>query len=402
MGPTSTQGINKQIELNCWSKDFFSSDTALVPGKSASAVTAASKGRLDIVISPEARFGSNQVSFDRPHVFGTKTNHRRMNKNQKVADGKCQLDYEFDTIIACTGFKLDFDWIRIKSNNSSESSKMEVNTNPRTWFKHCFPPNFGESLAFVGFARPHSGGIPQCSEIVSRYIAQLYIGSLELPKDYAQLALSDGDAESACFHLTPHYNMLVDYTAYMMSVAKLLGCTPQIPLMDPVLMVKYWTFPLWPCFFRTKGVGADQTAARVILDKFGPWDALAPIPMLFAQLAMAFIMPFVNFVFFCTHATASSVAVKEEHGGSSEGQKRRALPWLYKWRLSKAHFLYYNSLTLEDFQWVLLQWIASSLIICYLLAKGMTTVFSVVASGILFPFNGHHHKATAAGKKKPL
>ena len=144
---------------------------------------------------------------------------------------------------------------------------MTLTRDPRTWFKHCFPPEMGEHLAMVGFARPHSGGIPQCAEMVSRYIAQLYIGNRTLPADYPAQAIADGEAEAACFHQAPGYRMLVDYMAYMMSVAKLIGCEPLAnpSLLSPSDAVKHWTFPLWPCFFRTQGVGAKPEAVEAVL-----------------------------------------------------------------------------------------------------------------------------------------
>ncbi len=259
-----------------------------------------------------------------------------------------------DVIVACTGFGLDFDWITTSDPN------VELTTNPRTWFKHCFPPKMGDSLAFLGFARPHSGGIPQCSEMAARYIALLYSGRRELPTDYAQLAIAEGEAEAACFNLTPDYHMLVDYMAYMMSVAKLVGCTPRKtpPLSAPLDTVKYWTFPLWPCFFRTQGVGANPAAAEAVIGKFGTFDALAPMPLLALQIACGFAMPFVNF---------GSLAVDSLFPKLT----RRALPKLYRWRLSKMHFLYHNSLTLDDFKGAPAQWAAAFFVMLHALGRGL-------------------------------
>lgn len=94
----------------------------------------------------------------------------------------------------------------------------------------------------------------------------------------------------------PNYDLVVDYLAYMMSVAKLIGFTPRPlpPLSRPLDAVKYWTFPLWPCFFRTRGIGAKSDSADFVLSKFGAFAALAPQPLLVVHIACSLSMPFVN------------------------------------------------------------------------------------------------------------
>lgn len=66
-----------------------------------------------------------------------------------------------DVIVACAvhhARQLD------KSLETLESYE----TDPHLWFKHCFPPNMGNHLAFCGYDRLHSGRNPQYSEVLSR------------------------------------------------------------------------------------------------------------------------------------------------------------------------------------------------------------------------------------------
>ncbi|MBV1860087.1 MAG: hypothetical protein KUG77_16865 [Nannocystaceae bacterium] len=348
-GPNSMQGMARAMVGRAWSADYYSSDTSMVPTKSGVTLTAAARGELDVVIAPSATVEGRSVSFIEAQVFGAGGNGAAAEPTKAPVHSA-----DFDVIVACTGFGLDFDWI------STSDPSVKLTKNPRTWFKHCFPPGMGESLAFVGFARPHSGGIPQCSEMVSRYLAQLYLGNLKLPPNYPELAIADGAAEEACFNLTPDYTMLVDYVAYMMSVAKLIGCTPRKmpPLSAPTDAVKYWTFPLWPCFFRTQGVGANPAAAQEVISKFDPFDALTPMPLLGLQIACGFAMPFVN----ALSLTVDTLLPKST---------TRALPRLYRWRLSKLHFLYHNSLTADDFGVVPTQWAASAMVLGHVLRTGV-------------------------------
>lgn len=348
-GPNSMQGVAHAFVSRAWSQDYYSSDTSMVPTKSGVTLTAAAQGQLDVIIAPEASVSGNTFRFRQAQTFGSQGDGAAALPRQSDV-----LEQDFDVVVACTGFGLDFDWI------STSDPDAALTDNPRTWFKHCFPPGMGEYLAMVGFARPHSGGIPQCAEMVSRYIAQLYLGARQLPADYPQRAIADGEAEAACFNLTPDYLMLVDYMAYMTSVAKLIGCEPtaNLSLTSATDAVKYWTFPLWPCFFRTQGVGAKPEVAHDVLRHFGTYDALAPMPLLALQLTCGFAMPFVN---------AASLALDTLFPKVT----RTALPRLYRWRLSKMHFLYDNSLVASDLKGVYTQWLASTAVLGHVLARGI-------------------------------
>lgn len=347
-GPSSMQGMLHEFSSRAWLRDYYSSDTSIVPAKSGIIPTIASRNLMDIVVARDIKVNGKKLTFHDAKLYGSSGNGVPTQFSKQES-----YDMHADVIVACTGFTLDFGWISLSDEYES------LNLNPRSWFKHCFPPDMGEHLAFVGFARPHSGGIPQCSEMVSRYIAQLYKGHLHLPSDYAELAVREGAAERACFHQTPDYGLLVDYLAYMMSVAKLMDCTPRSfpPLSRPLDAVKYWTFPLWPCFFRTRGIGAKPESANFILSKFGTFDALAPMPLLAIEIACSLLMPFVNIF-----AWIMNVLLPRKWFGSG-------LPRTYQWRTSKAHFLYQNSLTAVDFQMILTQWLSAIIIVGYLLFR---------------------------------
>ena len=105
-------------------------------------------------------------------------------------------------------------------------------------------------------------------------------------------------------------------------------------------------------------MGAKPEAARAVLRHFGPYDALAPMPLLALQLACGFAMPFVNLA-----SMAADTALPK--------LTRGALPRLYRWRLSKMHFLYSNSLVPRDFKGVYTQWLASSVVLGHLLKRSI-------------------------------
>lgn len=339
-GSCTTQNLIFELASRAWRIDYYSSDHSVVPTKSCVALSSAAKGEIDIVISPKLKFHDRMATFEDAHLLGGIQQATGCDIEEKQT-----LEREIDVIVACTGFRLNFDWI-----TTSDPSKLALHPDPRSWYKHAFPSGFQGKLAFVGFARPHSGGIPQCSEMVARYIALLCTGERNMPKNAVPLTTAEGMAEESLFLDARHNRLLVDYYSFMMSVAKLVGCTPAVPW-NPMDMVKYWTFPLWPCFFRTQGVGAKPEVTKQVLSKFGAFDSLAPFPVLVLELICAFCMPCINFISYLL-------------GDILMGE---SLPVGYKWRISKGHILYRNSLTLSDFLVVPMQWIASLLIVLHLI-----------------------------------
>lgn len=199
---------------------------------------------------------------------------------------------EYDAVVLCTGYNARFPWLRV---NGFEEP------NPRDWFLHSFPPGLGHCLSFVGYARPQQGGIPAMAEILSRYIAQIRSGLDTLPRDYAVEALRAKASEIEYFSETPELGSLVDYNAFIESVARRIGCEPKPPtvcifvfilhmltvsfifvkvfggnvrvsfqvlvplwlttfalgcILHDGFLPKWWFVPRWPVWYRQRGPGA--------------------------------------------------------------------------------------------------------------------------------------------------
>ena len=123
---------------------------------------------------------------------------------------------ECDAILFCTGYKDSFDFLH-------ESLRPPQN-DVRQLFFHCIHPQVGESLVFVGMARPTSGAIPGCSELVARYFALLQSGKRSLPPNVAQLAAKNAAREDAIFTKSPNLRALVNPFDFFDGLAKLIGC----------------------------------------------------------------------------------------------------------------------------------------------------------------------------------
>lgn len=225
-----------------------------------------------------------------------------------LADGTVE-QREFDAIVLCHGYRTDFPWI-----------KVPVSRNPRDWYLHCFPPGLGDCLFFVGYARPHQGGIPCAAEMLARYIGLLLRDDKSLPGNYASLAQNDQLAEREYYFLSPDLHTLVDYNAFMESVARRIGCEPRLPnlcvvtfnlhalavvslalhwfnMMEPRLgrlalalwvstlagfliledglLFKWWFYPHWSVWYRQRGPDADPTLLKTVLSRVNIWRATA-------------------------------------------------------------------------------------------------------------------------------
>ena len=117
--------------------------------------------------------------------------------------------------------------------------------------------------------------------------------------------------------------------------------------------------------FRTRGVGAKPDTCKAVLDKFGTFDALAPMPLVAVEVLLSFVTPFLNFVSFLF------ACVFERRRGTKVGS---GLPFASKFRMSKVHPMSGNDPRLGDFgSHVLAQWIAALAII----AHGVSSLFVV-------------------------
>ncbi|MCJ1333993.1 hypothetical protein MMC10_010700 [Thelotrema lepadinum] len=282
--------------LGSTSGAWVRNDQATYVTKNQRMAEAVQEGRIELLVSPSVSVQGSMCEFKKPD--GT-SEHR-----------------SFDAIVLCTGFDFSFQWLHLPS------SKASISLNPRSWYLHCFPPDLGQSLFFVGFARPHQGGIPVMAEMLSRYIALLLRGDRKLPSDFAARARRDGEAEEEYYHLSPHVSTLVDYNAFLESVARRIGCEPRLPRSCVVafnvnlvatallllqfcqgfhtasgnlgswltmflwassvvgfltlhqgLLFKWWFFPHWAVWYRQRGPGAKPELLDGILERVNVWQA---------------------------------------------------------------------------------------------------------------------------------
>lgn len=182
----------------------------------------------------------------------------RLTKDSVIfKDGR---EEKIDTIMFCTGFKTTFPFLDLKIDNI------------RNLYKQMFHHDYDKSLAFIGFARPHQGGIPSLSEMQSRYFAQLCSDKMELPNlaDRIQQTQKDRLYWENEYHITPHISSLVNYNTYIDSLAELVGCKPKIPsfFKDRNWYLKMWFGTQFSAQYRLEGPHAKPEEARKFLESF--------------------------------------------------------------------------------------------------------------------------------------
>lgn len=247
--------------------------------------------KIEVLVTPNVSSNGTCVDFHMP-------------------DGSTQ-QRQFDVVLLCTGYTTQYPWLKVDG----------FNPDPRSWYLHCFPERLAPSLSFVGYARPHQGGIPPMAEIISRYIALVLRGDRQLPSDYAARALRDRKSEREYYSISPDLDSLVDWNAFLESVARRVGCESRLPLscvmafnahmlavvmlglqmvspkynllgtrnalllwtstlasfflLHDGLMLKWWFFPHWAVWYRQRGPASDPALFDTAMQRVNIWKGTA-------------------------------------------------------------------------------------------------------------------------------
>lgn len=282
--------LNRKLSETC----LDSTASALLMNDQATYVTknqrmceAWGDGKIEVLITPDVSTKGKSVNFTMPN--------RGLEKR------------EFDVVVLCTGYTAQFPWLKVEN----------FDANPRSWYLHCFPERLGHCLFFSGYARPHQGGIPPMAEIQSRYVSMVLRGDRQLPRDYAGRAYRDKLTEREYYYISPDLDSLVDWSAFLESVARRVGCEPHLPALCvlafnahllgvvalallaiapnlcPVswkqaaflwigsllsffvlydgLMIKWWFYPHWPIWYRNRGPDANPALVSEVLQQTNIW-----------------------------------------------------------------------------------------------------------------------------------
>lgn len=164
---------------------------------------------------------------------------------------------KIDVIISCTGFKDDFSFI--------ENFKLKDN-NVRNLFMNSFHKDW-PNLVFIGWARPVTGGIPACSELVARYFSLLLSGKRKLPLNTDKLTDVDKRFYEKIAKNSPGINTVVGWKVFTEKMSSLIGCEVNLwrYIFYPRLFVKLMHGSLLSYQYRLRGPHALPNQSKKVL-----------------------------------------------------------------------------------------------------------------------------------------
>ena len=175
-------------------------------------------------------------------------------ESDRVVFNDCST-HPIDTIVLSTGYVDHFRLI----------AEVEIN-DVRQLFKHMIHPELGSDIVFIGWARPGAGGLPACSEMQSRYFAQLCSGKLQLPSraELSESTRRHASFENHMYRKNPSVRSLVHYSTYMHDFARMLGCSPWniATFLNPRLWHRIWFGSQVSSIYRLYGPHSDNEQAK--------------------------------------------------------------------------------------------------------------------------------------------
>ena len=192
-------------------------------------------------------------------VVGDVTKVHSGGKKLETADGT--LIEGLDAIVFSTGYQNKADFM---------PEGLQV-CDPRSLYKHMFHPEYGDRLAWIGWARPGFGSQFPIMEMQSRYCALIFSEEMKLPGNDEMIKTAEED--EAIYREQFEENAvrirsLVDYHRYMNGMAKIIGCYP--PLLRyfftrPKIWLHLMYGPTQATQFRLKGPGKKVKLAHEII-----------------------------------------------------------------------------------------------------------------------------------------
>ncbi|UJR11534.1 hypothetical protein I4U23_015715 [Adineta vaga] len=179
-----------------------------------------------------------------------------------------------DEIICCTGFNTLFPFLDQNCEANSEKMKCLANDAKisHNLFKHCFHPDFGDEIVWIGFARPCLGAIPPLSELQARWFALLCSKKLKLPTKSEMNKHICHYVKYLQWQLTPYrinrLTNLTDYLIYSDDLARTIGCRPDLTrifFQEPHLWIKLMCGSLLNAHYRLSGPHAKPKQAKAII-----------------------------------------------------------------------------------------------------------------------------------------
>lgn len=175
---------------------------------------------------------------------------------------------EADLVVWCTGYQPQVPFLQHLLPASSPDGRDRFDGT--ALFKNVFNPEIGESLAFIGFARPQLGAMPPIAELQARWFGAVLSGQAELPsKDTMEAEIITDRVQYENKVFAERMRSTVDFGRYTADIAKRAGCYPDVGMrtffQDFSLWQAFWFGPVLPQSYRLDDGGGRGEAARARL-----------------------------------------------------------------------------------------------------------------------------------------
>ncbi|GLY30724.1 NAD(P)-binding domain-containing protein [Kineosporia sp. NBRC 101731] len=153
---------------------------------------------------------------------------------------------EFDAVVLCTGYHRD---LRLGDIDVEDG-------NVRNLYRHFLHPGHDGKVAYIGFVRPFSGGIPICAEMQARYFARVLSGELHPPQNLDEVIAQEKEWEEYWTALSPrHTESHPSQVLYLDALAQEVGCLPSMRSMisSPKFFKQIWFGAFNPSAYRIVG-----------------------------------------------------------------------------------------------------------------------------------------------------
>ena len=168
----------------------------------------------------------------------------------------------YDGIILATGYTFGLPFL-----GKSDREHILTGVNEINLYKNVFSPRFGQSLSFIGFIQPSSGGLVTMSEMQARWVAELISGNIVLPTpSEMQTSINqDRQWERSWYYNSKRLTVQKIPILYNDELAEMIGCKPNIkkhPTLAWNLMLSVSAFQ-WRLDGPDKWEGAEEMVRRI-------------------------------------------------------------------------------------------------------------------------------------------
>jgi dimethylaniline monooxygenase (N-oxide forming) len=203
-----------------------------------------------------------------------------------TADGVTFVDgshFKCDTIVNCTGFGLDFPFLKSIKGLQKEDGCTCITQN---LFLNMVRPSYGLGIVFIGLNRPAIGSVMPLAEMSARYFTSIISGLKQIPSEKEMRIKIEENLSRNAHHYpvdAKKITVLIDFLSTYDDYSKYLGCEVdmlRLFSLHPKLWYKVLFGPLMGIHYRIFGHGKMEMSE---VEKVLELVPTMPLPVLLIE-----------------------------------------------------------------------------------------------------------------------